>query len=304
MATIRRDTARTTLATGRSPWAAAMGRRKKTWLLILPAVVLLLVFFILPYLYLLYISVMTQSHNAKYVTRFTLSNYSQIIGDSFIWRVIFHTLQLGAITTAIALLLSYPLAYHLSRASSVKKSILMMLILTPLLVGVVIRTYSWMILLSDTGLINQRLQAWGLQPARLMYNDLGVTIGLVHIYIPFMVLSLAGPLQTIDPDLERAARSLGAGAWQTFWRVTWPLSLPGVVSGSVLVFVLAISSYVIPSLLGGFTVITVPLLAIRTITELFNWPLGSALTIVFFALTVVIVWLFLRLMSRAMKGAA
>ncbi len=303
MATIRRGDVGIVL-----PWArlsrAAVTRRQKAFLLVLPAVALLLLFFILPYLYLLYISVMTQSHNAKYITRFTLANYAQTIGDLFIWRVIFHTLRLGVITTVVALVLSYPLAYHLARASSVMKGFLMMLVLTPLLVGVVIRTYSWMILLSDTGLINSLLTSWGAQPAHLMYNDTGVTIGLVHIYIPFMVLSLAGPLQGIDPDIERAARSLGAGAWQAFWRVTWPLSLPGVVSGSVLVFVLAISSYVIPSLLGGFTVITVPLLAIRTITELFNWPLGSALTIVFFALTVVIVWLFLRLMSRAMKGAA
>lgn len=155
-----------------------------------------------------------------------------------------------------------------------------------------------MILLADTGLVNQILEGVGRSSIKLMYNDVGVLIGLVHVYVPFMVLSLLGPLQGIEPDLQRASRSLGAGPWTTFWRVTWPLSLPGVVSGTVLVFVLAVSSYVIPSLLGGFTVLTVPMLVIRTVTELFNWPVGSAFALVFFAITIGLVWMYLSLMNR------
>jgi putative spermidine/putrescine transport system permease protein len=174
----------------------------------------------------------------------------------------------------------------------------MILVISPLLVGVLIRTYGWMILLQDTGLINQLLQAMGMKRLPLMYNQTGALIGLVHVFIPFMVLSLTGSIQGIDPELEMAARSLGAGAWRTFWRVTFPLSLPGVLAGTVLVFVLAISSYVIPSLLGGFTVLTVPILVVRTITELFNWPGGSAFAILFFAITLALVWLYLRLMGR------
>ena len=272
-------------------------RRNRDLLLVLPALLLVLVFFVVPYLNLAYISFLTTSHRAAYIRIFTLQNYLQLFMDPFTWTVVWHTAWLGVLTTLITLVLSYPLAYQLAQARSGLKGVLMILIISPLLVGVLIRTYGWMILLSDTGLINSLLDHFHLRTFQLMYNDLGVLIGLVHVFIPFMVLSLAGSLQAIDPDLRRASRSLGAGNWATFWRVTWPLSLPGVVSGTVLVFILAISSYVIPSLLGGFTVLTVPILVIRTVTELFNWPAGSAFALFFFALTLGVVWLYLQLMN-------
>lgn len=273
-------------------------------LLLLPALVLLVGFFVVPYLYMVYMSFMTQTHQAAYISVFTTANYWQVLRDSFTWRVVWRTMELGVFTTLVTLVLAYPVAYQLARASSKIKGLLMILILSPLLVGVVIRTYAWMIILSDTGLINQAMHGLGLSPLHLMYNNTGVVIGLVHIYIPFMVLSLAGPLQSIDPDVERASRSLGASPWTTFWRVTWPLSMPGVVAGTVLIFVLSASSYVIPELLGGFKVITVPILVVQTVTELFNWPLGSALALMFFALTLVALWVYLKLMNRVMRGLA
>jgi putative spermidine/putrescine transport system permease protein len=274
--------------------------RRRLWLAV-PALAVITVFFVFPYLNLALISFYEPSHRAAYVRTFTLGNYRGTLLDRFTWQVIWHTVWIGGVTTAVTLLLSYPLAYQLSRASSRMKGLLMMLVISPLLVGVLIRTYSWMIILADTGLVNQLVQAVHGPELQLMYNDLGVVIGLVHVYIPFMVLSLAGSLQAVDPDLERASRSLGAGAWRTFWRVTWPLSLPGVVSGAVLVFVLAESSYVIPSLLGGFTVLTVPILVIRTITELFTWPTGSAFALIFFAITLGLVWVFLEVMRRPLQ---
>jgi len=274
--------------------------RARLWLAI-PALAIITVFFVIPYLNLALISFYEPSPRAAYIRHFTLANYRVTIFDRFTWQVVWHTFWMGMLTTAVTLLLSYPLAYHLARAGSRVKGALMILVISPLLVGVLIRTYGWMIILADTGLINQLLDRLHRPALQLMYNDLGVIIGLVHVYIPFMVLSLAGSIQAVDPDVERASRSLGAGAWRTFWRVTWPLSLPGVVSGTVLVFVLAESSYVIPSLLGGFTVLTVPILVIRTITELFNWPAGSAFALVFFAITLLIVWAFLQLMSRPLR---
>jgi putative spermidine/putrescine transport system permease protein len=272
-------------------------------LLVAPAVVLLAGFFVLPYLNMLAISVMTPSPTAAYLRIFTLQNYRSVAGDAFTWRIILHTLRIGVLTTLIALVVSYPLAYHLARAPRVRKGLLMALVISPLLVGVLIRTYGWMILLQDTGLINQALRGLGGRPLPLMYNDLGVLIGLVHVFIPFMVLSIAGPIRGIDPELELAARSLGAGFWRTFWRVTFPLSMPGVVAGTILVFVLTISSYVIPSLLGGFKVLTIPILVIRTITELFNWPGGSAMAILFFAITIAVLWGYLRALGRAAHPA-
>lgn len=287
--------------------AATSGKRRSSSspiLLLLPALLLLGVFFVGPYLYLFYMSFMTQTKGAPFLPFFTLANYLEVLRDPFNWKIIGRTLQYGVVTTLVTLLLSYPLAYHMSRASSRVKSYLLIMLLSPLLVGIVIRSYGWMILLADLGLINQAAAALGFGPFKLMYNETGVMIGLVHIYMPFMVLSLTGSLQTIDPDVERAARSLGAGAWRTFWRVTWPLSLPGITSGTVLVFVLTVSSYVVPSLLGGYKVLTVSLLVVQTVSELFNWPLGSALAMVFFVITVTLVGLYLRLMSRVMRGVA
>jgi len=270
--------------------------------LIAPALITLVILFVLPYLNLLAISLMTPSHQAAYLRVFTLENYLSLVRDLLTWGVVGRTLWLGVVTTVICLAVSYPLAYHLARASRRLRGMLMILVISPLLVGVLIRTYGWMILLQDTGLVNQLLTALGFRGLPLMYNTTGVLIGLVHVFIPFMVLAIAGTIQGIDPELELASRSLGAGAWRTFWRVVFPLSVPGVVAGTVLVFVLTISSYVIPSLLGGFTVLTVPLLVVRTVTELFNWPGGSAFAIIFFVITLVVVWLYLRVMGRASRA--
>lgn len=271
-------------------------------LLILPAALLVGIFFVVPYLNLFYMSFLTHTPGAAYVREFTFENYRENLTDPFIWKIIWQTLRFGVITTVITLVLSYPLAYHMARASSRSKGLLMIMLLAPLLVGIIIRSYGWMIILADNGLINQWAKSLGIGPFRLMYNRLGVMIGLIHIYMPFMVLSLLGALQSIDPDIERAARSLGANSWKTTWRVTWPLSLPGVVSGSVLVFVLTVSSYVIPSLLGGYRVLTVPLLVVQTVQELFDWPGGSALALIFFLITITIVGIYLKLMDRVMRG--
>ena len=281
------------------PWAAASVRadRSAAWarhLLIVPLLALLLVFFIVPYLNMLAISLMQQSHRAAYRPVLTISNYTTLIQSRFTWTVVWHTLWLGALTTAICLLLSYPIAYQMARAHRRYRAVLMTLVIAPLLVGVLIRTYGWMILLQDTGVINQLLQALGFPPAHLMYDNTGVVIGLTHVFIPFMVLPIASTIQSIDPELELAARSLGAGPWRALRRVVLPLSVPGVMAGTTLVFVLAVSSYVIPQLLGGFTVLTVPVVVIQTISELFNWPGGSAFAILFFAITALVIWFYLR----------
>ncbi|MDQ3695195.1 MAG: ABC transporter permease [Chloroflexota bacterium] len=295
-------TAHRTLSPERA--ARAAPGRQAAFLLMLPALVLLGVFFVTPYLYLLYMSFMTHTTGATYIRVFTFENYLETVQDPFNWRIIWQTLRFGFVTSFVTLLLSYPLAYHMARASSRVKGLLMIMLLSPLLVGIVVRSYGWMILLADQGLINQAIAGLGLGSVQLMYNETGVMIGLIHIYMPFMVLSLLGSLQAIDPDLERAARSLGAGTWQTLRRVTWPLSLPGVTSGTVLVFVLTVSAFVIPSLLGGYRVLTLPLLVVQMVEELFNWPAGSAMAIVFFVITIAIVGTYLKVMDRAMRGVA
>src|SRR5262249_6790194 len=178
-----------------------------------------------------------------------------------------------------------PHARTLARARSRVKGALLVLLLSPLLVGVVIRSFGWMVLLADNGLVNSLLRVSGLAPegAKLMYNEFGVLVGTVHIYLPFMVLSISGALEQMAPDLVLAARSLGASPGRAFWRVVVPLSLPGVFAGCLLVFVLAVSSYVIPVLLGGFKVLTTPLLVVQTAIDVNNWPGASAQAVVLFA---------------------
>jgi putative spermidine/putrescine transport system permease protein len=282
---------------------ATPGQRRR-WILIAPALAVVIVFFVLPYANLLLMSFFTTAKAKPYEAVLTLENYAGALGDSFQWRVLWRTLKLGFLTTIFTLLLGYPLAYNLARATSRMKGILLVLLLSPLLVGVVIRSFGWMVLLADTGLINSVLKYTGAAPAGLplMYNEFGVLVGTVHIYLPFMVLSISGTLQSIGPDLDLAARSLGASAWKAFWRIIFPLSLPGVFSGCLLVFVLAVSSYVIPALLGGFKVITTPLLVVQTAIDVNNWPGAAAQAVVLFAASLLCIGVYFRLMNRAMRG--
>ncbi len=188
------------------------------------------------------------------------------------------TLWLGVITTAVSLLLGYPLAYHLALTRSRWKPLLIVFILSPLLVGIVIRCYGWMILLADRGLINETLvqRGWLSKPLPLMYNKFGVVIALVHVFLPFMVLSLTGVLKRIEPQLIEASQTLGASPRRAFFEVTLPLSLPGILAGSLLVFSLAISSFVVPILVGGFKVHVLPMVVYEQILSVFDWPFGGA----------------------------
>ncbi|MBT9260193.1 MAG: ABC transporter permease [Clostridiales bacterium] len=267
----------------------------------LPGIALILLFFVLPYLNMLYLSVMKQVKGAPYLKEFTLGNYAQILSDPYYFGVILLTLRLAFIAVVITLILAYPLAYHLSSIPGRRKGLLLTLILSPLLVGEVVRSYGWLVLLADEGLVNQGLRALGWGTKHLIFNQTGVVIGLVHIYLPFMVLALLGSLESINPDLALASRSLGASKWSTFWRITFPLSLPGIVSGTVLVFVLSASAYVVPSLLGKYNVLTAPMLAVQMVTDLFNWPLGSAFTVVFFVTVVALLGVYLLVTNRLLR---
>ncbi len=285
---------------------AKRGTRRAAWWLIVPAVAVVVVFFVLPYANLLLMSFFAPAKARPYDPVLTLGNYGAALGDTFQWWILGRTLKLGFLTTLFTLLLGYPLAWNLARASGRVKGLLLVLLLSPLLVGVVIRSFGWMVLLADNGLINSLLKASGLAPdgVKLMYNELGVLVGTVHIYLPFMVLSISATLQNIAPDLELAARSLGASGMTAFRRVIFPLSLPGVFAGCLLVFVLAVSSYVIPVLLGGFKVITTPLLVVQTAIDVNNWPGAAAQAMVLFAASLLCIGVYFKLMNRAMRGLA
>jgi putative spermidine/putrescine transport system permease protein len=284
------------------PTPQARGRRFP-WVvfLIVPIIVFLVVFFLIPYANMVYMSFLVKPVEGAYLKQFTLENYARALRDPFYWKILRNTFWYSLLTTVITLVLGYPLAYHITRAPRRWRGWLLVLLISPLLVSVIVRSFGWMILLGRVGLINQLVKRYGGPELHLMYNAFGIIVGLVHVYLPFMALSIAGALQTISPDIERAARSLGASPWYAFWRVTWRLSLPGVFTGTLLVFVLAVSSYVIPILLGANNVLVMPMVIVQMLLDAFNWPLGSALAMVLFGFTILLLWLYVKIMNRAMR---
>lgn len=286
------------MTAGASTAAPPTGRG--TLALIVPAVGLLTAFFVVPYFSILTMSVRTASTTAPYGDGYTLDHFASALGDEYILGVLARTIGLGLLVTLIALLLGYPVAYHLARTRSRWKGLLYTFVLSPLLVGLVVRTFGWMIILSNNGLANQSLQWLGVIESRLqlMNNNLGVTIALVHVFLPFVILPLLGNIQAINPELESAARSLGASRLKTFLRVTLPLSIPGIQAGTILVFVLAISAYVTPAMLGGARAKTMSVLVVQYLIDNFRWPAGAALALILAVTAIVSVSLYLMLTHR------
>ncbi len=281
----------------------AAPRRMPVWWMILPALTLLTGFLLLPYASIVVMSFREASTSAVYGPGLTLGHYTEIVTDSFVWGIVWRTLRTGLIVTVVTLLLGYPVAYHLARSRSRWTSLLYICVISPLLVGLVVRTFAWLIILSNSGLANTALKWAGLigRPIIFLNSSLGVTIALVHVFLPFVILPLLGNLQAINPEVAMAARSLGASRARTFFKVTLPLSMPGIQAGAILVFVLSISAYVTPAMLGGSQGRTMAVLVVQYLVDNFRWPAGAALAIFMAAITVSIIALYLRLTARAMR---
>jgi putative spermidine/putrescine transport system permease protein len=256
-----------------------MTSRWRTALIGAPVLALLFVFFVLPYGEMVAMSFRMPASGAPYGDAWTIANYAKALGDPFFLTVLGRTLGIGVLITMLTLVLSYPIAMHLSRVSDRWHVLFYAFVVSPLLVGVLVRNFGWMIVVSFEGPLNQVLLALGLidRPLRLLFNLPIVVIALVHVFVPFMVLPIANALRGVEPALYDASASLGATAWETFRRVTLPLSLPGVLAGVILVFVLSISAFVTPVLLGGQTIMMMSLLVIQQLIGVFAWPFGAAL---------------------------
>ncbi len=274
--------------------------------LVAPALLFLVIFLILPYINIIVMSMRTPGVGVPYGAGFTINNYLRVLTDSYFLQILADTVLLGVMTTVICLLLGYPVAYHLARTQSRWKGVLYVLVLSPLLVGVVVRSFGWLILLSGNGVVNQALVGSGIveRGLQLMNNRFGVTLALVHVFLPFMILPLIGNLQSIDPTLETAGRSLGATRFQVFRRIVLPLSMPGIQAGSILVFVLTLSAYVTPVMLGGAQVRTMSVLVVQRLIDGFQWPLGAALALVLSLTGALAVGLYIKGSGRFMRGVA
>ena len=282
-------------------------RRPRHMLLVLPTIILFAVFLVLPYLNMLVMSFRNPSTSAVFAPGFTVGNYLGAIldPDFYYLAVLAETLVYGVATAFLCLVLAFPVAYHLARTSWRYKALLYTFVLSPLLVGVVIRCYGWLIILgNNNGLVNNLLRDLELieRPIRFLYNYFGVSVGLVHVFLPFMILPILGAIQSIDPRLEEAAQSLGASRMRVMWRVVFPLSLPGIQAGAILVFVLTISSYVIPILLGGLNVMIMPTLVVQQLLDAMLWPFGASLAFILSIAGALAVYLYLRFTARFMRG--
>ena len=253
--------------------------------LLLPAVGLFGVCFFVPLAILLSLSFRRVVIGQPSDDGLTLSNYVQFLTDPFYLATLWDTLLLGLGVTALTLVLGYPMAFVVARAPGRWRGVLRLLVLTPLLVSVVIRTYGWMILLGGNGPVNQALLALGLigTPIRFLFTHKAVLIGLVHVELPVMILALAGVIERIDPHLEEAAESLQANPIRSFLAVTLPLSLPGVAAGCMLVFSVSIAAFVTPALLGGPSLLVLATLMYQQIMVVLDWSFGATAGVILLA---------------------
>jgi ABC-type spermidine/putrescine transport system permease subunit I len=233
------------------------------------------------------------------VPAWVLDSYRQFFSQRYFARALFKTVQLAFTVTVAALLMGYPVAYLMARSPRYRNAIMMMVV-APLVMDVIIRAYGWIVLLGDTGVVNAMILGLGLskEPVKLLFTQTGVVAELLHETLAFMVLPIAAVLQKIDPHLGEASATLGAGKWQKFWLITLPLSLPGVLAGTLLVFALGMSAFVGPLILGGGNVTVMSLLIRDQMGVTLDWPLGSAMSIVLVVLTLILLFFY----GRALRG--
>ena len=250
--------------------------------LLSPASALMLVGFVLPMIWLARLSLDRTEEGGVLIPAVTLANYTHFLQDPFYLAILGRTLGLGVGVSLITLVCSYPIALFLFRTRSRWRGLMTVLTISPMLVSSVVRTFSWMAILGDRGLVNGALRALGLidRPLALMNNMLGVTIGLVQIEMPVMTLALIAGLSRLDPTLEEAAQTLGAQPWRAFLRVTLPLSAPGIVLGCLITFVQVMSSFVTPTLLGGGRIYLMATTIYEEALETLNWPLAATISII------------------------
>ncbi|MCZ7976425.1 ABC transporter permease [Agrobacterium tumefaciens] len=263
---------------------------KKPGILFLPAITILAAFFILPLIWVFVLSFMGSGPTGEVLNAFTLSNYARFLGDSYylndlLWR----TIRMAAIATAFSVVIGYLGAFLIVRAEPRIQTWLILLVMLPLWVNLVVRTLSLMVVLGRTGPVNQFLVAIGItdRPLALLYTETSVIIGMIQVAVPFVVMSIYGVLQSIPRQLEHAAMTVGAPPVQAFRRVTLPLSMPGILAGSVLAFGINVESFVVPILLGGGRVRFMSVAAYETATVSNNLPFAATIGVILLIVTMV-----------------
>ena len=270
----------------------ALRRRPSGLALALPALVLLLAFFALPVVLFLARSVTEPQPGFQ--------NYAALFGGPTYLRILLNTFIVGGVVTAVTALLAFPVAWALAIMPPRWSALLFGIIVLPMWTNLLARTYAWMVLLQQTGVINRMLQALGIidEPLRLVNNLVGVTIGMVYIMLPFMILPLTGVIRKIDPMILQAASLCGATRGQAFRRILLPLAAPGLAAGGLMVFVMSLGYFVTPALLGGTSNMMMGQLVAQQVQSLTNWGLGAAAAFVLLAVTLLLYAMQIRLLGR------
>lgn len=290
-------------ATLPAPAAGAAAPRRRGFaplLLSLPALAVVGTLIIVP----LAMTAMLSLHSFGMYTGVTddvsLANYVEIFGDPYFHDIFLRTLRISAFVTLLAMLMGAPEAYILHRMRAPWRSLFLLVMLGPLLISVVARTLGWAMLLGSNGIINQGLMGIGIlsTPLKFMYTETGVVIALAHVMLPFMVISVWASLQKLDPQVENAAVSLGAGPGTVIRRVVLPQIMPGILSGCIIVFALAASAFATPAIIGGRRLKVAATLAYDEFLSTLNWPLGAAIAMLLLAAIIIIIVGCNRLVER------
>jgi len=258
--------------------AAEKADARRGVLIALPSYAYLILFFAAPLLIVFVYSFATRSSTGRTLLQdWNLDSYRRL-ADSLVVEIAFRSLWLAVATTLICLLLAYPFAYYIATRSATVRNILLVLVMIPFWSNFLVRTYAWRFLLGSEGPISRITQLLGIGETRLLFTVYAILIGLVYGYLPFMVLPLYAALERMDWRLVEAARDLYASGWSAFRRVTLPLSMPGVVAGSILVFIPSLGAYVTPAILGGARTTLLGDYIVSQFLAARNWPFGSALS--------------------------
>lgn len=278
---------------------ARLPRLRKRWIglmLVAPFVLYAFTFFLVPLATVGRLSAQTVDQDYQLVATWSLDNYREVFQPERL-PIVLRSAKYAALTMGLCLLLGYPLAYHIARYGGRRKGAMLLLVMLPFWTSYLIRIFSWMTLLQTEGLLNNLLLALGLvrEPLALLNTPFAVVLGLTYAFLPFATLPLFVSLDRLDGTLLEAAADLGARPWTAFWKVVFPLSLPGLVAGALLTFVPAMGDFVTPSILGGVDTLMIGNLIEEQFLSAYNWPFGSALSLVLMAVMMVSILAFLKL---------
>ena len=269
------------------------------WKLALPLAAFMAAFFVAPLVVLIAMSL----HADADLKAWSLAQYAKFLGETFNLRILAETLWLGVKATLVCLFFGYPLAWLAARARPRVQSIMLFVIILPILTSVVVRTFSWIVILGQQGILNKALLALQIvnEPMKLLFTETGVVMVLAQVQLPLIVLPLLTTLSRIDPNLASASSALGAGEWRTFFSVTLPLSVPGVVAGCILAFAACVTAFVTQTLIGGARLVYMPLFIYQQAVGANNWPFAAAMSVIFMVAVLFVVYA-LNLVARSSRG--